>query len=88
MPSPSHKRLVSALVKAGATISSKEDRPNTFYAEKGNKMIEWHIQEGYPDKTKMVATIIVQRSPYTDSQTDCFCDTFAHSIKHAVSLLG
>jgi hypothetical protein len=88
MPSPQHKRLVNALKKAGATIWSNEDRPRTFYAKKGNEQIEWHIQEGYPDKEKMVAVCIVKRNPMTDIMTDCFCDWFAHSIKEAVTMLN
>jgi hypothetical protein len=74
-----HKRLVSACLKRGATIT--ETRKGSFSATVGENLLTWHIQD---DRAICVCT----PSPHTDVMTDCFCDTFHHTIKAAADSLG
>ena len=84
MPFPQHTRLVNALKRAGADVSTDGRK---WRAVKGQNLVEWYTQEGFPNKEKEVAVCICTPSPSTDVMTDCFCDTFHHSIKSAVSSL-
>lgn len=95
-----HKRLVSAFTKAGCTVTQQERRGNpSFIAKnpKNGKMVEWHTQpqfvfvkdgESYYDEKNPITTYVVARSPHTDIMTDCFCDSFYHTIKSAVGALS
>ena len=73
-----HKRLKSALEKTGAEIASVKGRENSWYAKKGNRSVCWYDQEGS-------AVAVHTPSPYTDSYSDCNCDTFHRTIKSAVA---
>jgi hypothetical protein len=96
----SHKRLVSAFVKAGCTVEELPKRGNPSFLAKNPKTgecVEWHTQpafvyvkggESYYDEKKPITTYVVARSPHTDIQTDCFCDTFYHTIKSAVAAIA
>jgi hypothetical protein len=95
-----HKRLVSAFRKAGCTVTEQERRGNpSFIAEnpKTGECVEWHTQpkfvhvkggDSYYDEKDPITTYVVARSPQTDIMTDCFCDSFYHSIKSAVAAIA
>jgi hypothetical protein len=82
-----HNRLVAALTKAGATITTSDHRADQFYATKGTRTVQWYTQEGFPNKERPAAVCVHWASPHTDAMTDCFCDTFYHTIKGAVASL-
>lgn len=82
-----HLRLVAALTKAGATVTAMDHRPDAFIATKGARVVCWYTQEGYPNKDRPAATCVHWPSPHTDAQTDCFCDSYYHTIKAAVASL-
>lgn len=63
------------------------DDGRKWYARKGSNVVEWYTQEGYPVAEKLRAVCICSPSPHTDVMTDCFCDTFHHTIKAAVAAL-
>lgn len=86
MAFPLHTRLVNALTKAGATVTNGAN--DKWIATKGDRRVEWFTQQGYPDKDKLRAVCICTPSPYTDVMTDCFCDTFHHTIKSAVAAVN
>ena len=84
-----HKRLVTALVKAGATIEEHK-RPMrdgsvsvNYVARKGDRCIDWYM---YADQVLVDHTTM--RSPYTDAQRDCFCDSYYTTIRGSVQALG
>jgi hypothetical protein len=95
-----HKRLVSAFLKAGCKVEEQPRRGNpSFIATnpKNGDMVEWHTQpafvyvkggESYYDEKNPITTYVVARSPHTDAMTDCFCDTFYHTIKEAVKAIA
>lgn len=79
-------RLASALTKAGATVELNKPRwdgsPDSLcVARRGSRAVIWHDQEG-------TAVAVHSPSPHTDIMTDCFCDTFHHSIKSAVESIS
>lgn len=100
-----HDRLVSALKKAGATVtelnrgfSSKvsEDVKNFyrwFQAELNGEKIDWYTSQNFNVKKKdydgrLYVSCVTKRSPQTDSMTDCFCDSYADTIRRAVHFLN
>ena len=95
-----HKRLVSAFLKAGMSVTQQERRGNPSYIAtnpKNGKCVEWHTQpkfvhvtggDSYYDEKNPITTYVVARSPHTDIMTDCFCDSFYHTIKEAVRAIA
>ena len=76
-----HARLVKALEKVGATVTSHGNdgtQSNRFYAEKGSKYVTWHNQDGF-------VVCLRTPSPDTDAQTDCFCDHYHRTMRSAVA---
>jgi hypothetical protein len=100
MSTITHKRLVNAFKKAGCIVEELERRGNpNFLATnpKTGECVEWHTQaafvyvkggESYYDEANPVTGYVVQRSPHTDIMTDCFCDSFYHTIKSAVAAIA
>lgn len=83
----SHKRLASAFIKAGAVVkniphpTTGETSRNWIASNPKNSVsIEWRTQDD-------VTTYCIERSPMTDAYTDCFCDSYYHTIKSAVAAL-
>lgn len=83
-----HLRLTAALTKAGATVTAQEHRPDAFIARKGDRLVCWYTQAGFPNAERLAATCVRTPSPHTDAQTDCFCDTWHHTIKAAAGFIG
>lgn len=95
-----HKRLVSAFIKAGCTVTEQPSRGNPNFIAKNPKTgecVEWHTQpkfvhvkggESYYDEKNPITTYVVARSPHTDAMTDCFCDSFFHTIASAVQAIA
>lgn len=93
-----HSNLVKALVKAGAVVKEHkrfgEDKPTDhYYATFEGQSIDWYTQDYFNPKTldyeknRLTVCYVTMRSPYTDSQTDCFCDSYRNTIKGAVDIL-
>jgi hypothetical protein len=85
-----HKRLLNALAKAGATVTHE---PHTktmvrYRATKGNEVLLWYAQKKWDNPDELEAVSVHSPSPHTDIMTDCFCDTFYHTIKSAVGSLS
>ena len=80
-----HESLVKAVKKVGAVVT--ENRTNDFTAEKDGRFVHWFTQPSYPNKEKQDVTCLHTKSPFTDSMTDCFCDTFFGKIKEAKKYL-
>lgn len=76
------KRALTAFAKAGCTI--KHDEASTrYYATKGtNTLLFYENGKGSGEVYNFT-----WRSPQTDVMTDCFCDSYFHSIKSAVKFL-
>lgn len=94
-----HNRLLSALAKAGATITYEPHGKVSirWRAVKGSNVLlwhcqslwhAWHAQPKWDDKSVQEAVGVHSPSPHTDIMTDCFCDTFYHTIKSAVASLN
>lgn len=96
-----HKRLVSALTKAGMIVTKDErSTSNPHYIAtnpKNGTKIDWYTQDGfipstptteaYWDKNKPIVTHVAWRHPDTDSQSDLFMDSYRDTIKGALHLL-
>jgi hypothetical protein len=93
-----HANLVKALVKAGATVLEHkrfgDDKPaDHFFATFEGQKIDWYTQDYFNPKTlkheegRLAVCYVTMRSPHTDAQTDCFCDSYRDTIKGAVDLL-
>lgn len=64
---------------------------------KNNECVEWSTQDGFVpakdgveahwDANNQITTHVTWRSPHTDAMTDCFCDSYYHTIKSAVAAL-
>ena len=86
-----HKRLLNALAKVGATITNphadngKEPRYFVATGKNGDKLC-WYVQAHWKTGDKE-AVSVHSPSPHTDIMTDCFCDTFYHTIKGAAGSL-
>jgi hypothetical protein len=85
-----HKRLLNALAKAGATVTHE---PHTktmvrYRATKGNEVLLWYAQKKWDNPDELEAVSVHSPSPHTDIMTDCFCDTFYHTIKSAIGSLS
>ena len=90
-----HKRLLNALAKVRATVTNEirwTNEPHTktmvrFRASKGEEVLCWYAQPHW--KTgELEAVSVHSPSPHTDIMTDCFCDTFYHTIKSAAGSMG
>lgn len=85
-PFPTLKRVMSAFKKAGAPLQLLP-RGNGYFAVKGKNRVEFATQEGYPDRSVIVVSLMVTPDPKTDAMYDNFYDTFHDSIKAAVKSL-
>lgn len=96
-----HKRLVSAFVKAGMIVKAMEQRRGNpgFVATnpKTNECVEWHTQpqfvyvkdgESYYDAENPVTSCVWSRHPDTDISTDLFLDSHYDTIKSAVAAIA
>jgi hypothetical protein len=102
MTTITHKRLVSAFKKAGCEVinvprfGSEGKVSNRWMAKnvKDGRSVEWHVQAGFDavtktwDESNLITTYVVKRSPHTDIMTDCFCDTFYHTIRESVRAIA
>lgn len=104
MPSMSkpitHKRLVSAFLKAGCTVEEQPRRGNPNFIAKNPKtgeMVEWYTQpqfvfvkggESYYDAENPVCSVVWSRHPDTDISRDLFMDTHYDTIKSAVAAIA
>jgi len=77
-----------------ATVSEKvKDTHKWFKATLNGNCIDWYTSENYNLKLgqydgRLFVGHVTMRSPYTDSMTDCFCDSYRDTIKGAIGLLG
>jgi hypothetical protein len=71
--------IISAAKKNGVTF---KEAGNRFYLTKGDTTLE-----GYLNSENEVG-YLTWRSPDTDAMTDCFCDSYYHTIKSAMHLLN
>ena len=93
-----HKRLVSALQKIGAKVEElnrgfKDPYSKHFQATLNGESIDWYTSQNFNNKLndydgQLYVGYVTKRSPHTDSQTDCFCDSYRDSIKAAIGLLN
>ena len=88
-----HKRLINALTKAGATITNPHadngKDPYYFVATgKNGEKVCWYVQKKWNDESVLEAVSVHSPSPHTDIMTDCFCDTFYHTIKGAAAAVS
>lgn len=96
-----HKRLVSAFLKAGMTVTPMEKRrgnPGYVAANpKTGETVEWHTQaqfvyvkdgESYYDEANPVTSCVWSRHPDTDISTDLFMDSHYDTIKSAVQAIA
>jgi uncharacterized Zn finger protein (UPF0148 family) len=87
-----HKRLLNALAKVGATVTNPHadntKAPRYFKATgKNGEVVCWYVQKKWDNPEELEATSVHTPSPHTDIMTDCFCDTYYHTIKGAVGAL-
>jgi len=103
-----HKRLASAFMKAGCTVTNSprfdaavgKHLPSRVWVATNpttGRNVEWHVQAAFVpakdgkaawyDESNPITTYVCWRSPQTDIMTDCFCDSFYHTIKEAVNSL-
>jgi (2Fe-2S) ferredoxin len=101
MPKPfSHKRLVSAFIKAGCTVEQlpRHGTPHFMATNPTNgKKLDWYTQDAFVpakngidahyDKTNPVVSSVCSRHPDTDAMTDLFMDSFYDTIKGAVKAI-
>ena len=85
-PFPSLKRVQSAFAKAGAPLQPLP-RGNGYFAVKGKNRVEFATQEGFPDRSVIVVSMMCSPDPRTDAQYDNFYDTFHDTIKGAIKSL-
>ena len=85
-----HKRLLTALTKVGATVTNEPHGKSMvrFRATKGEEVLCWYAQKKWDKPEELEAVSVHSPSPHTDIMTDCFCDTFYHTIKGAAESLG
>lgn len=85
-----HKRLLSAIAKTGATVTSEPHGKSMtrFRATKGQEVLCWYAQPKWNKPEELEAVSVHSPSPHTDIMTDCFCDTFHHTIRGAIASLG
>lgn len=76
------KRVLSTLAKKNITVVKNSDL--RYAATNGKVTLEFY-ENG---KDSNYICYFVERSPMTDISTDCFCDTFYHTIKAAVQRLS
>jgi uncharacterized protein (UPF0262 family) len=79
-----HDRLVKALMKANKEVVIEQTQRNHYMATLGKRVLSWYVQE---DDGKLHVHCVVKPSPYTDIMTDCFCDTYYHTIKESVAAI-
>lgn len=76
------KRALNAFAKAGCTI--KHDEGSTrYYVTKNDTTLLFH-ENGRGSGEVNHFTL---QNPETDAMTDCFCDSYFHTIKSAVRFL-
>lgn len=82
--SMNNKRLVNALTKAGFEVKSDINRgqDNYRFAVNGDYVVSWYIQD-----ERAVCVSMNKLSHPSDSMTDYFPGSFAHTIKEAVKHL-
>ena len=85
-----HQRLLNALHKVGATVTNEPNGKSMtrFRATKGSEVLLWYAQKKWDKPEELEAVSVHSPSPHTDIMTDCFCDTFYHTIKGAAESLG
>ena len=101
MSTMTHKRLVSAFIKAGMTVTPMENRRgNPGYNAtnpKTGETVHWHTQaqfvyvkggDSYYDEANPVASYVCWASPDSDSMRDLCMDSFYHTIKSAVQAIA
>ena len=84
-----HLRLITALRKSGITNITEpgNDPCGRFIAQNAAGVpLIWWTQEGRDGR--LTAQCVHWPSPYTDTQTDCFCDRYFRTIKSAVLSLS
>lgn len=72
-------RILSACALNGVTVNKV--RENYYVLTKGENRLTMHVQDdevGY----------MTYHSPQTDAMTDCFCDSYYHTIKGAMHHLN
>ena len=77
------QRVEAAFKKAGAVIEPQQ-YGSGYRATKGNREVVYYTQPAWPDETKKVVSLMITRSPHTDTMTDCFCDQYHNTIAAAV----
>ena len=92
-----HKRLISALQKIGAKVTElnrgfKDPYSKWFQATLNGEAIDWYTSQNFNIKLndyddQLFVSYVSKRSPDTDSQTDCFCDSYAETIRRSLYLL-
>lgn len=84
-----HKRLLSAIAKTGASVTNETHGKTMlrFRATKGDNVLLWYAQPKWNKPEELEAVSVHAPSPFTDIQTDCFCDTFFHTIKGCAEYL-
>jgi hypothetical protein len=75
-------RILSAFAKNGITVEKSKYSDRTFIASKGGKSLDFYSQDGE------YVGYFVERSPHTDSMTDCYCDSYVRTIEGAVRVLN
>lgn len=74
--------LLSACLRNGVTISVPDPkRPNSYAISLGDRRLTFTSQDGY-------VRTLTWHSPQTDAMTDCYCDSYYHTIKDAMSYLN
>jgi hypothetical protein len=84
--------------KAKGWDGKESTRSWTAVNPKNKRIVGWTTQaafvpskdgkDSFFDESTPITTYIVEASPHTDVQTDCFCDSFYHTIKEAVRALA
>ena len=75
-----HSTLVKRIEEKGFKIINSCDS-NRFRVEGGKEVLQWF-------KQGESALCVKNPSDQTDSMTDCFCDYYHDTLKHAVASLG
>jgi len=81
------QRVEAAFKKAGAVIQPRQ-YGSGYRATKGNQVVEYYTQAGYPDEGKRVVSLMFTPSPHTDLMNDYHCDRFHRTISLAVAELN
>ena len=84
-----HKRLLNALAKVGATITSEPHGKTMvrYRAAKGSNVLVWYAQPKWNKPEELEAVSVHAPHPDTDAMTDLFMDTFFHTIRGSAEYL-